>query len=61
MIKMRNVVIILIIIFPIFICAQVVPPPVPPPPPPGLPINGGVLFLFISAIVYGIKEIKKSS
>jgi len=60
--KLRCLVIIaIIIIFPQVINGQVVPPPVPPPPPPGLPINGGILFLIISALIYGVKEIKSSS
>ncbi|MFY0631872.1 MAG: hypothetical protein JXR05_16030 [Flavobacteriaceae bacterium] len=29
------------------------PPPVPPPPPPGLPIDNGVIALFIVAVIYG--------
>ncbi|NRD18667.1 hypothetical protein HNV08_01300 [Winogradskyella eckloniae] len=29
------------------------PPPPIPPPPPGLPIDGGILVLFIVALVYG--------
>ena len=37
------------------------PPPPPPPPglPPGLPIDGGILFLAASALVYGVRKIKK--
>ncbi|WP_341221608.1 PID-CTERM protein-sorting domain-containing protein [Polaribacter atrinae] len=36
------------------------PPPAPagPPPPPGLPIDGGLLFLVISGIIYGVKKVK---
>ena len=33
--------------------------PPPPPPPPGLPIDGGLLFLAASALIYGVKKIKK--
>ena len=40
--------------------AQAVPPPVPPPPPPGLPIDGGVLFLFVAGLAYGVKAIRKN-
>ena len=29
------------------------PPPPAPPPPPGLPIDGGIIALFIIALVYG--------
>ncbi|NVK51313.1 MAG: hypothetical protein HWD85_00140 [Flavobacteriaceae bacterium] len=39
--------------------AQVVPPPIPPPPPPGLPIDSGLLFLFVAGIAYGVKKLKK--
>jgi len=34
------------------------PPPAGPPPPPGLAIDGGLLFLVVSGIVYGVKKIK---
>lgn len=30
------------------------PPPPPTPPPPGFPIDGGIVLLFVVAIVYGI-------
>lgn len=43
-----------------FSFGQIVPPPVPPPPPPGLPIDGGLLFLFISGILLGVKKLKKN-
>lgn len=36
---------------------QAVPPPIPPPPPPGLPIDGGVIFLLLSGLVYGVKKV----
>ena len=39
------------------IFAQFGPPP--PPPPPGLPIDGGVLFLAASAVIYGATKLKK--
>jgi len=35
---------------------QAVPPPIPPPPPPGLPIDGGLLFLLLGGVVYGVKK-----
>ncbi|WP_179334395.1 PID-CTERM protein-sorting domain-containing protein [Winogradskyella costae] len=38
-----------------------VPPPPAPPPPPGLPIDGGVVFLFILALSYGIYKTYKMS
>jgi len=30
-----------------------------PPPPPGLPIDGGVLFLAISGIAFGVFKLKR--
>jgi hypothetical protein len=44
---------------------QIVPPPAPPPPPPGLPIDNGILILFIVALLYGsfiiINNIKRKT
>ena len=37
---------------------QIVPPPAPPPPPPGLPIDGGVIFLIIVGVLYGVKKVR---
>lgn len=31
-------------------------PPAPQQPPPGLPINGGILILVASGLLYGIKK-----
>ncbi len=33
----------------------------PPPPPPGLPIDGGIIGLFIIAIGYAVKKIHDNS
>ena len=33
------------------------PPPPMPPPPPGLPIDGGVVALFLVAIIFGALKI----
>jgi len=33
------------------------PPPPQVPPPPGLPVDGGVVLLFIAAISYGIYKV----
>jgi len=33
----------------------------PPPPPPGLPIDGGILGLFVLAIGYAVKKIRDLS
>ncbi|WP_111683376.1 PID-CTERM protein-sorting domain-containing protein [Winogradskyella tangerina] len=37
------------------------PPPPMPPPPPGLPIDGGILMLFILALSLGIYKAYKMS
>ena len=36
-----------------------VPTPAGPPPPPGLPIDGGLSFLIISGVAYGIYELRR--
>jgi hypothetical protein len=46
----------LLLLFPLIMIAQ--GPPPPPPSPPGLPIDGGLLFLLIAGIVYGVKKLK---
>ena len=46
----------LLLLFPLIMIAH--GPPPPPPPPPGLPIDGGLLFLLIAGIVYGVKKLK---
>ncbi len=33
--------------------ADPAPPPPTPPPPPGLPIDGGIIMLFILALGFG--------
>jgi len=35
------------------------PPPSTPPPPPGLPLDGGLLLLFIFAITLGFYKISQ--
>ena len=35
------------------------PPPPMPPPPPGLPIDGGVVVLFVVALIFGIYKSNK--
>tara|TARA_R110002049_G_scaffold136075_2_gene295760 strand:- start:187 stop:375 length:189 start_codon:yes stop_codon:yes gene_type:complete len=37
------------------------PPPPMPPPPPGLPIDGGIIALFIVALGYGVYKTYKLS
>ena len=49
----------LLLLFPLIMIAQGTGLPGPgPPPPPGLPIDGGLLFLLIAGIVYGVKKLK---
>jgi len=38
--------------------AQGPPPPPPPGLEPGLPIDGGILFLAASALVYGVRKLR---
>ncbi len=43
------------------VVAMATPPSPEPPPPPGLPIEGGLLFLLVSGLIYGVsKKIKKN-
>ncbi|MEE9408413.1 MAG: hypothetical protein V3V28_10105 [Polaribacter sp.] len=49
----------LVLIFTYTISGQVMPPPAGPPDPPGLPVDGGILFLLISGLVYGVKKIRE--
>jgi len=44
----------LLLLFPLILIAQGPPPPTPP----GLPIDGGLLFLLIAGVAYGVKKIK---
>jgi hypothetical protein len=37
------------------------PPPPMGPDPPGLPIDGGIVTLFVVALVYGIYKVNKIS
>lgn len=44
-----------------FVCvAQVpgsTPPPPGPPPPVGLPIDGGIFYGLVFAVIYGVKKL----
>jgi hypothetical protein len=58
---MKKASLFLLLLFPLIMIAQ--NPPMPtenmgPPPPPGLPLDGGLLFLFIAGVAYGVKKIK---
>ncbi|WP_255593130.1 PID-CTERM protein-sorting domain-containing protein [Mesoflavibacter sp. SCSIO 43206] len=38
---------------------NVPPPPPPPVPPPGLPIDSGIVFLIVAALIYGVYKVIK--
>lgn len=59
--KIKKILFIGVIMLSLGSYGQIVPPPIPPPPPPGLPIDGGIGFLILGAIIYGTKNIKNSS
>ncbi|MDO9594607.1 MAG: hypothetical protein Q7J19_06410 [Lutibacter sp.] len=44
---------------PVFAKKKGPPPPQNQPPPPGLPIDGGISYLFIAGAAYGIYAIRK--
>ena len=51
----------LLLLFPLIMIAQNHPPTPTQnmtPTPPGFPIDGGLLFLFIAGVAYGVKKIK---
>jgi hypothetical protein len=58
--KNKNYIFSIFFILVVAVCVAQVPPGVSPPPPsaPNLPIDGGLLFLVISAILFGIKKLK---
>jgi uncharacterized membrane protein len=58
---MNKIITILVILFSIqgVSAADTTPPPPTPPPPPGLSIDGGVVVLFVLAIVSGYYLSKK--
>ena len=57
---MKKASLFLLLLFPLIMIAQ--NPPMPTenmgPLPPGLPLDGGLLFLFIAGVAYGVKKIK---
>ncbi len=58
--KTRLILIIVVLLTTTYTFGQAVPPPIPPPPPPGLPIDGGIIWLFLAGIIFGIKKIRKN-
>lgn len=58
---MKKASLFLLLLFPLIMIAQ--NPPMPtenmgPPGPPGFPIDGGLLFLLIAGVAYGVKKVK---
>jgi hypothetical protein len=59
---MNKIIMILVVLFSIqgvSAAGPIEPPPPTPPPPPGLPIDGGLLVLFVIALVSGYYLSKK--
>lgn len=58
---MNKVITILVVLFSIqgVFAADPAPPPPTPPPPPGLPIDGGLVVLFVFALISGYYLSKK--
>ena len=59
--KKHKVVLAVLILLVFQVKAQAVPPPIPPPPPPGLPVDGGIVFLLLGGLFYGVKKIISKS
>ncbi len=57
--KTKYITTLLVVAFTFTVTAQVTPPPILPPPPPGLSIDGGLLLLLISGLIYGVKKLKR--
>jgi len=57
--KIKLIVLFTVLLFAQSVLGQIVPPPIPPPPPPGLPVDGGIIFLLISGLIYGIRTLRK--
>ena len=58
--KIKIVLFVSVVLCTTYTFGQITPPPIPPPPPPGLPIDGGVLLLFIAGIFLGVKKLNKN-
>ncbi|AQS94777.1 MULTISPECIES: PID-CTERM protein-sorting domain-containing protein [unclassified Polaribacter] len=56
--KIKYLVLIIVLLSTQLVCGQMVPPPIPPPPPPGLSVDGGVIFLLASALIYGVAKLR---
>ena len=47
-----------VLFFTALVCFGSDTPPPPPPPPNSLPIDGGLIFLLLTAVLFGIKKLK---
>ena len=61
--RINNIISKRIILLGLFAFASVIPvfsqpPPPPPPPVSGTPIEGGLVYLLVVGIAYGLKEMK---
>ncbi len=54
-----NILLILLVLLGVSAFAGPTGPPPPEVPPPGLPIDGDLILLLVSAVVYGIFKINK--
>ncbi|MFD2530062.1 PID-CTERM protein-sorting domain-containing protein [Polaribacter marinaquae] len=51
--KIKYLVLIIVLLSTQLVCGQMVPPP-----PPGLSVDGGVIFLLASALIYGVAKLR---
>ncbi|HEY0091239.1 MAG TPA: hypothetical protein VGB43_02025 [Flavobacterium sp.] len=54
-----RLILLLALLFPLAECFATPndPPPPSTPPPPGLPIDGGILFLLVASLAYGLYKV----
>lgn len=55
--KNKKYIFAVVLYFTTLLCVGQVPLP-PPPPPPSLSIDGGLVFLFLTAVLFGIKKLR---
>ncbi|WP_162523793.1 hypothetical protein [Flavobacterium sp. LMO8] len=57
--RIITILVVLLSVQGVFAAGPTDPPPPTPPPPPGLPLDGGLLILFVLALVSGYCLSKK--